>query len=166
MSNSHPPARASAPFALRSFVSVTVGRTAVNLYPVIDQGMPPHEQAHAFHINITALSSQSIDLCAQLNALGHQLNVSAMVDGVIQQDWLRHFYDRWSDFHRLSILCFHNTKDTQATDTNTAILLPFVDGSIMDCGKNVKFVRVQLSVNFVNLVTVANPGPTTLLTKY
>jgi hypothetical protein len=114
---------------------------------------------------VTALSSQSIDLCAQLNALGHQLNVSAMVDGVIQQDWLRHFYDRWSDFHRLSILCFHNTKDTQATDTNTAILLPVVDGSIMDCGKNVKFVRVQLSVNFVNLVTVANPGPTTLLTK-
>jgi glycine cleavage system regulatory protein len=65
-------------------VPVTVGRTAVNLYPVIDQSMPPHKKAHAFHINVTALSSQSIDLHAQLDALGHQLNLSVMVDRVIQ----------------------------------------------------------------------------------
>ena len=166
MSDSHSPARASAPFALRSFVSVTVGRTAVNLYPVIDQGMPPHEQAHAFHINITALSSQSIDLCAQLDALGHQLNLSAMVNGVIQ-DWLCHFYDHWFDSSRLAILSFHNTKGTQAAvDTtdpaDTAILLPVVDGAVTDCCKNVKFVRVHLSISFLDLVTVANPGPTTL----
>ena len=130
MSDSHSPARASAPFALRAFVPVTVGCTAVNLYPVIDQGMPPHEQAHA-------LSSQSIDLRAQLDALGHQLNLSATVDGVIQ-DWLCHFYDRWSDSSRLAILSFHNTKGMQAAvDTmdpaDTAILLPIVDGAVTDC---------------------------------
>ena len=170
MSDSHSPTRASAPFAPRAFVPVTVGRTAVNLYPVIDQDMPPHERAHAFHINVTALScSQSTDLSAQIDALGHQLNLSATVDGVIQ-DWLRHFYDRWSDFSRLSILSFHNTKGTQAVDTtdaaDTAILLPVVDGSVKDCPKNVKFVRVQLSISFLDLVTVANPGPTTLRTEY
>ena len=169
MSDSHSPARANAPFALCALVPVTVGRTAVNLYPVIDQGMPPHERAHAFHINITALSSQSIDLRAQLDALGHQLNLSVTVDGVIQ-DWLRHFYDRWSDFNRLSILSFHNTKGTQAVDTtdaaDTAILPPVVDGAITECRKNVKFVRVQLSISFLDLVTVANPGPTTLRTEY
>jgi len=111
MSDSHSSTRTSAPFAPRAFVPVTVGRTAVNLYPVIDQSMPPHERAHAFHINGTALSSQSFDLHAQLDALGHQLNLSVTVDGVIQ-DWLRHFYDRWSDFPCLSILSFHNTKGT------------------------------------------------------
>ncbi len=96
------------PFAPRAFVLVNVGRTAINLYPVIDNSMPPHERAHAFHINVTALSSQSIDLRAELpNALGHQLNLSATVDGVIQ-DWLCYFYNRWSDFSRLSILSFHN----------------------------------------------------------
>ena len=84
MSDSHSPARANAPFALCALVPVTVGRTAVNLYPVIDQGMPPHERAHAFHINITALSSQSIDLRAQLDALGHQLNLSVTVDGLLR----------------------------------------------------------------------------------
>ena len=92
-----------------------------------------------------------------------------MVDGVIQ-DWLRHFYDRWSDFSRLSILSFHNTKGTQAVDTtdaaDTAILPPVVDGAITECRKNVKCVRVQLSISFLDLVTVANPGPTTLRTEY
>jgi hypothetical protein len=169
MSDSHSPVRTSAPFAPRAFVPDTVGRTAVNLYPVINQGMPPHKQVHAFHINVTALSSEGIDLRAQLNALGHQLNLSATVNGVIQ-DWLCHFYDRWSNFRRLSILSFHNTKGTQATDTmtaaDTAILFPVVDGPITDCHKNVKFVRMQLSVNFVDLVTVANPGPTTLCSEY
>ena len=137
MSDSYSPACASAPFALRAFVPVTVSRTTVNLYPVIDQGMPPHEQAHAFHINVTTLSSQSIDLRAQLDALSRQRNLSATVDGVIQ-DWLCHFYDRWSDSSRLAILSFHNTKGMQAAvDTmdpaDTAILLPIVDGAVTDC---------------------------------
>ena len=132
----------------------TVGHTTVNLYLVIDQGMPPHERAHVFHINVTALSSQSIGLRAQLDALGRQLNLSATVDGVIQ-DWLRHFYDRWSDFSLLSILKFHNTKGTQAINTtdaaDTVILLPVVDGPVADCRKNVKFVHVQLSISFLDL---------------
>ncbi len=112
---------------------------------------------------------KGIDLHAQLDALGHQLNLSATVNGVIQ-DWLCHYYNRWSDFSRLSILSFHNTKGTQAVDTtdpaDTTILLPVVDGAYTDCRKNVKFVRVQLSISFLDLVTVANPGPTTLQTEY
>ena len=132
--------------------------------------MPPHGRAHAFHINVTALPSQSIDLCAHRDALGHhQLNLSATVDGVIR-DGLLHFYDLWSDFCHLSILSFHKTRGTQAFDTtdaaNTAILLPGVDGAVTDCCKNVKFVRMQLSISFLDLVTVANPGPTTLRTEY
>jgi hypothetical protein len=41
-----------------------------------------------------------------------------------------------------------------------------INGALNTCHKNVKFVRVQLSVNFVDLVTIANPGPTTLRIKY
>ena len=165
MSNSHSPACAGSPFTPRMCVPVTIGCTVINLNPVINQGMPPHKQAHAFHINVTALSSQSVDLRAQLDALSHQLNLSVMADGVIQ-DWLSHFYNQWSDISHLSILSVHNTKGTQAFDTmtttNTAILLPIVDGAVTYCRKNVKFVRVQLSISFLDLVTVANPGPTTL----
>lgn len=47
-----------------------------------------------------------------------------------------------------------------------SILLPVVNGALNMCRKNVKFVRVQLSVNFIDLVTVVNPGPTTLCIEY
>ena len=82
------PASLSGPFAPRALVPINIGRGTVNLYPVIDQTMATHERAHAFHINKTALSSQNIDLRVQLDALGHQLDLSATVEGVIN-DWLR-----------------------------------------------------------------------------
>ena len=40
------------------------------------------------------------------------------------------------------------------------------NGPLNTCHTNVKFERVQLSVNFIDLVTIANPGPTTLQIKY
>ena len=77
------------PFVSRALVPVTVGRSTINLYPIIDDNMATHEQAHAFHINKTALLLQYIDLRIQLDAIGHQLNLSATVEGVIN-DWLRY----------------------------------------------------------------------------
>ncbi len=109
--------------------------------------------------------SQYINLRVQLDALGHQLNLSATVEGIIN-NWLRYFYDRWSDFSILQILSFHNTRGDKVNDTTTAadpsILLPVINSALNTCRKNVKFVRVQLSANFVDLVTIANPGPTML----
>ena len=78
------------PFAPRALVPINVGRATGNLYQIIDQSKATHERAHAFHINKTALLSQNIDLRVQLDALGHQLNLSAKVEGVIT-DWLRYF---------------------------------------------------------------------------
>ena len=75
------------PFAPQAVLPVNVGRATVNLYPVIDQSMAPHERAHVFHINKTALLLQNINLRVQVDALGHQLNLSATIDGVIN-DWL------------------------------------------------------------------------------
>jgi hypothetical protein len=113
--------------------------------------------------------SQYIDLRVQLDALGHQLNLSATVEGVIN-DWLRYFYDRWCNFQALQILSFHNTRGDKVNDTTTAadplILLPVINGALNTCHKNVKFVRIQLFVNFGDLVTIANPGPTTLRIEY
>jgi hypothetical protein len=170
MTNATPRATSSGgPFAPRALVPINVGRATVNLYPIIDQSMATHERAHAFHINKTALSSQNIDLRVQLDALGHQLNLSATVKGIIT-DWLRYFYDRWYDITQLQILSFHNTKGDEVNDTTDAtdssILLPVIDGAYMTCRKNVKFVHVQLLVNFIDLVTIDNPGPTTLRSEY
>jgi len=103
--------------------------------------MATHERAHAFHINKIALSSQNMDLRVQLDALGHQLNLSATIKGVIN-NWLQYFYDRWCDFHQLRILSFYNTKGDEVTDstdaTDSSILLPVVDGALNTSRKNVK----------------------------
>ncbi len=95
-------------FASRALVPVSVGRTTVNLYPVINPSMPVEERAHAFQVNKTALASAPIDLRVQLDALGQQLNLAATVNGV-HDDWLRFcFQDSWCDLSHLTILSFHN----------------------------------------------------------
>ena len=141
------------PFAPRALAPVAVGRTSVNLYPVIDSSMPVEERAHAYQVNKTALASAPVDLRVQLDALGQQLNLAATVDGV-RDDWLRFFHDSWSDFRRLAILSFHNDAGAQINDTSTAanaaVLLPVVDGHVANCRRaNVKFVRVQITLDFL-----------------
>ena len=81
-------------------VPVSVGRTTVNLYPVVDTTMQVHECAHAFQINMTALSLQALELRVMLDALGAQLNLSASVEGMIEE-WLWFFQDNWFDFSLL-----------------------------------------------------------------
>ena len=71
-------------FTPRSLVAVCVSSYTVNLYLVVEETMEVHERAHAFHVNKTALASQTIPIQLQLNALGNQMNLAATMDGVIQ----------------------------------------------------------------------------------
>jgi hypothetical protein len=71
-------------FTPRPLVAVCASRYTVNLYPVVKETMELHECAHAFHINKAALTSQTIPIQLQLNALGNQMNLAATMDGVIQ----------------------------------------------------------------------------------
>ncbi len=72
MTDSKLPTLHGTPFAPRALVPVSVGHTTVNLYPVIDPGMPVEERAHAFQVNKTAQASAPINLRVQLDALGQQ----------------------------------------------------------------------------------------------
>jgi hypothetical protein len=152
-------------FAPKTLVPVLVGRTTVNLYPVVDTMMLVHERAHAFQINKTALSLQALKLRVILDALGAQLNLSASVEGMIKE-WLWFFQDSWFDFSLLQILSFHNDAGGQVNDTTTAadpgILLPLQDGPVIDCHKAIKFVRVQLNLNYAALADVNPPSSTVL----
>jgi hypothetical protein len=156
-------------FALKTLVPVLVGRTTVNLYPVVDTTMLVHERAHAFQINKTALSLQALDQRVMLDAFGAQLNLSASVKGMIKE-WLWFFQDSWFDFSLLQILSFHNNAGGQVNDTtmvtNPAILLPLQDGPVNDCRKAIKFVQVQLNLNYAVLANVNPPGPTVLRATY
>ena len=88
-----------------------------------------------------------------------------MVDRVVN-DWLQYIQDSWYGFNRLLILSFHSINEDIVVDTTTAtnqtILLPVIDGNIAACRKqDIKFVCVQLSLDFVVLMNV-NAGPMTL----
>jgi hypothetical protein len=137
-------AQPGAPFVPCMLVPISVGRSTVYVYPCVESTMQPHERAHAYHITLTALTSQNLDLRVQLNALGHQLNLQATVDGVVN-DWLRFFIDHWYDFCHLTILSFHTVTGDVNKDTMTAadsdVLLPVQDGNIANCHRqNIKFV--------------------------
>jgi len=170
MTNTKLPALHGTPFTPRALVPIAVSRTLVNLYAIIDPGMHVEERAHAFQINKTALASAPVNLQVQLDARGQQLNLAATVDGV-RDDWLCFFHDSWCDLSRLAILNFHNDAGAQINDTttaaNTAILLPVIDGVLTNCSKsNVRFVRVQITLDLRPLVSVDPPGLTTLRVEY
>jgi hypothetical protein len=171
MSDPPPPASMGTSFALHLLVQVQVGPATIGLYPVVNPLMPPHEHAHAFHINKTALAAQNIDTRTQLDAPSTQVNLSVTVDGTIN-DWFRFFYDSRFDFSKLTILSFHNIKGNIVPEMmdagDPAILLPVQDRVLANCRKkDVKFIRVQLMLDFSPLVNVTTQaGPTILRAEY
>jgi hypothetical protein len=104
-----------------------------------------------------------------LDALGAQLNLSVSVEGMIVE-WLWFFQDSWFNFRLLHILSFHNNAGGQVNDTTTdadpAVLLPVQNGTLDECRKAIKFVCVQVTLNYRQLVNVNPPGPTVLKATY
>jgi hypothetical protein len=132
--------------------------------------MQPHKRAHALHINKTALFAQNINLRLQLDALGMQINLSVTVDNTIN-DWFCFFYNSWFDFSKLTILSFHSVKGNIVSNTsevaNPAVLLPVQDGGLTDNNtKDVKFIHVQLTIDYSTFVNVNPAGPTILRAEY
>ncbi len=105
--------------------------------------MKPLKRAHAFQTNKRAFSTPGINCCAMLDTLDAQLNLSAIVDGVLG-DWNHHFCCNWCNFQHLMILSFHSSIGTQVNNTtnanDSAILLPVINGPLVDCHKQVCFV--------------------------
>jgi hypothetical protein len=84
MSTKNPPAAATNHmFVPRPLELVQVDKQTGKLYPVVDSSMKPPERAHAFQTNKTALSAPGINRCTLLDTLDVQLNLSAIVDGVL-----------------------------------------------------------------------------------
>jgi hypothetical protein len=86
------------------------------------------------------------------------------------KEWLQFFQDSWFNFSLLQILSFHNNAGGQVnnttTVTNPAILLPLQDGPVNDCCKAIKFMQVQLNLNYAAFASVNPPGPMVLRATY
>jgi hypothetical protein len=134
MSAKNPPATmAIHMFVPRPLKLVQVDKITVRLYPIFVLTMKPPERTHAFQTNKAALAMPGIDRCMMLDTLHSQLNLSAIVDGVLG-DWNCQFRCNWCNFANLTIFSFHNNASAQVngttTATNSAILLPVINSAI------------------------------------
>ncbi len=154
---------------LLELVPTQVGRQTVNLYPW-KVGQRPEERAHAFHVNMNALNLLPIETRLILDALGRSLNCSAVAEGLMF-DWTNHFDSSWFNFAYLSILSFHGSDGRPINNTTIAgdptILLPVQNGAVAACRQgDVRFVRVDCSIDFTPLITIPGYRTSTLRASY
>ena len=157
-------------FIPRDLVTVQVGRLLVSLYPKVETGMPVFERAHAFQVNKSALEPLPINTRLILDALGAQLNCSAIIDGLML-DWRGLFDSTWYDFNNLTIAGYHGSNGKEIKNCtipgSSTILKPVQNGNKTDCrAPDIRFVRVTCSADFSGLVIIANYGPTALRVGY
>jgi hypothetical protein len=128
---SPPAATANHMFVPRPLEPFQVDKLTVKLYPIVDSSVKPPKNTHAFQTNKTALSAPGIDRRAMLDTLSAQLNLSAIVGGVLG-DWNRHFRCNWCNFQHLTILSYHSSAGTQVNDTSDASDLAILSHIIND----------------------------------
>ncbi len=126
--------------------------------------MPVFERAHAFQVVKSALEALPLNTRLALDAVGSQLNCSAIVDGLMY-NWCNLFDSAWFGFQNLAIISFHDSAGAQILNTtipgNATALLPVVNGpAAACCQQDVCFVRVTCLVNVLGLISIPNYGPT------
>ena len=116
----------------------------------------------AFQQNKTALASAELDQKACILALADWLDLMLTAESSLA-DWERKLRRNWANFANLSILSWHSGNGTLLNNTVTAkdasILLPVQNGAANTCcAPGVKFVRVQLALNYADLNRI-DPAP-------
>ncbi len=157
-------------FVPQQLVSVLVGRYQLNLYPKLTPGTSVVECAHAFQICKSMLASLNINICIIFDALGSQLNCMATINGLVD-DFTQVYEEGWCNPANLQILSFHDSTRTRINNTTVAgdptILLPIINRPLAACRQqDVRFVRVQVSLDLAHLLGAGHVGPTVLKLMY
>jgi hypothetical protein len=99
-----------------------------------------------------------------------QLNCMATINGLVY-DFTQVYKEGWYDPANLQILSFHNSTGTCINNTTVAgdptILLPIINGPLAACRQqDVRFLHVQVSLDFAHLLGAGHVGPTVLKLMY
>jgi hypothetical protein len=81
------------------------------------------------------------------------------------------YEDGWFDPANLQILSFHDSAGMRINNTtiasNPTALLPVINGVLANCRQqDVRFVRVQVSLDFAHLLGAGHVGATVLKSMY
>ena len=136
------------------------------LYPKVDASMSDPEKVMVFQQNKTALASADLDQKERILALADRLDLMLAAESSLA-DWKRKLRHNWANFANLSILSWHGTNgniiNNTATVTDASILLTVQDGATNACcASGLKFVRVQLALDYADLNKI-DPAPNCML---
>ena len=154
-------------FTILETVPITIGRQTTSIYPKVHPLMSIAERAYAYHVTSTALKSLRLAPDVYLDNMGMYLDSNTVVTG-LKFDFNEYFDENWTNMDYLTILSFHDTAGAviaNATMANDmAVLKPVQDGVIADCRPgDVRYVRLQLILDFRHLCTAATPSDNTTL---
>jgi hypothetical protein len=157
-------------FIPHDLVTVMVGQHSTNCYPKVEASMPIHERTFAYQVAKSALKSLPVIIRLIIEAMATQLNCNATADGLMY-DWKSVLDKGWYNPALLQILSFHNLAGLEIVDTTTiadaSILLPVVDGNLANCPKlDVRFVRVQITLDYATLFAAGHTRPTSIKSMY
>jgi hypothetical protein len=158
------------PFVPKRPEIVQIGKTSVPLYPKVDATMSDPEKTMACQQNKAAIASADLDQRARILALAKPLNLMLTAESSLA-DWERKLTRNWFNFQNLTITSWHDTKGDPINNTTVvgdpAALLLVQNGAKHQCqSAGVKFVRVQLDLDFANLNTIQRATNTVLRGKY
>jgi hypothetical protein len=145
---------------------VLIGMTLVLLYPKVDPSMSDPEKALACQQNRTALATADLDQQLRILAFAKKLDLMLTAESSLA-DWERKLAKNWFNFGNLNIISWHNAHGAIINGTtmpnDTFILLPVQDSVANQChAEGLKFVCVQLNLDFADLNTI-RPAPSTIL---
>jgi hypothetical protein len=156
------------PFVPRKPEIVSIGRTPVLLYPKVDSSMTNPKKAMAYQHNKTALVSADLDQQACSLTLADRLDLMLTAESSLT-GWDHKLSQNWASFQYLKLLSWHDAKGAAIAGTtavgDSSVLLAVQDGNLADCCVDgIKFIRVQLELDFANLTTATtNPSPNAIL---
>jgi hypothetical protein len=156
-----------AAFVPKETVNVVVGKQNANLYPRVQPMWSIEERAYAYHVTSTALKGLHLPSDVYLDSLGVYLDCQTVVAG-LKTDFIDHFKDNWLNMAHLEILSFHSTAGGIVPNctiaNNPTILKPVQDGANANCRPaDVRYVRLQLVLDYAELATGASPNENTTL---
>jgi hypothetical protein len=157
-------------FIPEQLVPVSVRRYQVNLYPKLHPTASVVVRAHAYQICKSVLGALNINICILFDALGLQLKCMATINGLVY-NFTQVYEEGWFNPANLQVLSFHDSAGAIINNTtiagNPTVLLPIINGLVANCRQqDVRYVRVQLSLNFDNLLSPRHVGATVLKLMY
>jgi hypothetical protein len=155
-------------FVPKKKVTLTHGRTHLNVYPDITNDMGDHERSLAFNINKTAVqNAYSLNHFAKLSIMGEKHNCSNLID-VETAQWKTIGFNQLKNNSNLTLVSYHDRQGLAINECfdSAGLLKPIQDGALNACRPpNIYFAKVKGTMSFTTLSSTAQDATCTFFLR-